>query len=60
LAAKTALTKTDTRRSTQRIVDALIRGEPPAAFVEHEDANAQLATPNLDGPVVPLAIEERS
>ncbi len=48
------------RRSTQRIVDALIRGEPPAAFVEHEDANAQLATPNLDGPVVPLAIEERS
>jgi putative transposase len=48
------------RRSTQRIVDALIRGEPPAAFVEPEEANAQLATPNLDGPVVPLAIEERS
>ena len=48
------------RRSTQRIVDALIRGEPPAAFVQHQEANAQLTPPNLDGPVVPLAIEEQS
>ena len=56
-----AVTKTrGARRTTQRIVDALIRGEPPTVHLEAREANEQLAAPNLDGPVVPLAIEERS
>ena len=56
-----AVTKTrGARRTTQRLVDALIRGEPPTVHLEAREANEQLAAPNLDGPVVPLAIEERS
>lgn len=56
-----AVTKTrGARRAAQRLANALVRGEPPIASADSLRPNAQLPPPNLDGPVVPLAIEERS
>ncbi|WP_150289901.1 Mu transposase C-terminal domain-containing protein [Sphingobium estronivorans] len=48
------------RRSAQRLVDALGRGEPPPDLAVTRKADAQSPRPTLEGPVVPLAIEERS
>lgn len=48
------------RRSAQRLIDALGRGEPSPDLAAIRKANAQSPPPTLEGPVVPLAIEERS